>query len=213
MADEATTFVLGIAALICCFNNCCNEMREHEQIVSKEKASFVQLASTVLSVLTDGCIPVINGTVELITAAKKDLEGQDGNNVYTSSAVENSSNIMPFNTLLLKRPMFQSDSMNEYAEPLIQGVLFAAAWSVCCEAVTDKDILSTRGSLFTSSAMEVMNLAAKVTTAASDVDIGLLLDPVLGHEGPWIAYDGIDDAPMIFAGCKTAEIVMNANCA
>jgi hypothetical protein len=213
MADEATTFVLGIAALICCFNNCCNEMREHEQIVSKEKASFVQLASTVLSVLTDGCIPVMNGTVELITAAKKDLEGQDGNNVYTSSAVENSSNIMPFNTLLLKRPMFQSDSMNEYAEPLIQGVLFAAAWSVCCEAVTDKDILSTRGSLFTSSAMEVMNLAAKVTTAASDVDIGLLLDPVLGHEGPWIAYDGIDDAPMIFAGCKTAEIVMNANCA
>ncbi len=59
--------------------------------------------------------------------------------------------------------------------------------------------------------MEVMNIAAKVTSAACDVDIGLLLDPVLGHEGPWMANDGIDDAPLIFAGCKTAEVVMNAN--
>ena len=58
--------------------------------------------------------------------------------------------------------------------------------------------MSTRGLLFSSpSAMRVMNIAAKVTSAASDVDIGLLLDPVLGHEGPWMAYDGIDDAPLV----------------
>jgi hypothetical protein len=26
-----------------------------------------------------------------------------------------------------------------------------------------------------------------------------------------MANDGIDDAPLIFAGCKTAEVVLNAN--
>ena len=224
LADEATTIVLGVAALVCCFNNCCSAMRESkDDDIDKDGArasNRALLASTVLSVFSGGCLPVINGTFELIAMAKKDVEeGQDedkdeheneGNHI--SSDAKGDSNAMPFNTRLLKRPMFQSDNMNEYAEPLVQGILFAAAWSICCEAVTDRDIVSTRGLLYSSpSAMEVMNIAAKVTSAASDVDIGLLLDPVLGHEGPWIANDGIDDAPLIFAGCKTAEVVMSAN--
>ena len=75
----------------------------------------------------------------MIASAKKDVEeGQDededenrndGNRI---SSAMGDSNTMPFNTRLLKRPTFQSNNMNEYAEPLVQGfsLLLLGAFAV-----------------------------------------------------------------------------------
>jgi len=67
----------------------------------------------------------------LIASAKKDVEegqdeDEDENDGNRISSAMGDSNTMPFNTRLLKRPTFQSDKMNECAEPLVQGT------SLCC---------------------------------------------------------------------------------
>jgi hypothetical protein len=219
LVDEGNTLVLGIAALVCVFQESCEAINVTEEKRREEKKNLalslsMNLASTILSVLSNGCLSIINGTNESITSLKEDIEGTRSNNEEVVLDIKNTTineiqdSAVFFNTELLKRPMFQSDSTNEFAEPLIQGILFAAGWNVCCESIKDRDLISTKGLLFDSSALQLITLATQVITTASNIDIGLLIDPILSKEEPWIPIDGIDDAPSVFAGCRVAEVVL-----
>jgi len=219
LVDEGNTLVLGIAALVCVFQESCEAINITEEKRREEKKNLalsINLASTILSVLSNGCLSIITGTNESITSLKKDIEGTRSNDEEivlgikntTINEIEIQDSFLFFNTELLKRPMFQSDSTNEYAEPLIQGILFSAGWNVCCESIKNRDLISTKGLLFDSSAIQLITLATQVITTASNIDIGLLIDPILCKEEPWIPIDGIDDAPSVFAACRVAEIVL-----
>ena len=35
-----------------------------------------------------------------------------------------------------------------------------------------------------------------------------MLDGVLGREGPWLALDGVNDAPAVFAAARVAEALL-----
>jgi hypothetical protein len=52
--------------------------------------------------------------------------------------------------------------------------------------------------------------AAGVLAAASEADAEPTLDGVLGREGPWLALDGVDGAPAVFAAARVAEALLAA---
>jgi hypothetical protein len=103
--------------------------------------------------------------------------------------------------------MFPPDADNDWMEPLVTGGLAVAGWRALASA---SDGLPRGARLVAGGTLAALVAAAgRVATAASAVDVGEVLDPVIGGMGPWLAPSGgIDDAPGVFAAARVSEAVL-----
>ncbi len=169
-------------------------------------AALDTLAARAREVLEGGAAAIADATVD--TAAGNDGDGIDdygdgsgeGDGVSSGDGGEGR---LPFRTAMLRRTMFLPDADNEFAEPALGGALAAAAIAAG-RAAAGADGGASAAQL----AARLRALATRVLAAASEADAAPMLDGVLGREGPWLALDGVDDAPAVFAAARVAEALL-----
>jgi hypothetical protein len=164
-------------------------------------AALDTLAARACEVLEGGAAAVADATVDAAAGSDDDGIG-DGESVGVSSG-EGSEGRLPFRTAMLQRTMFLPDADNEFAEPALGGALAAAAFAAGRAAAG-----VVGGASAAQLVARLRASAARVLAAASEADVAPMLDGVLGREGPWLALDGVDDAPAVFAAARVAEALL-----
>ena len=169
-------------------------------------AALDTLAARAREVLEGGAAAVADATVDAAAGNAGDGIDDYGDGSGEGDGVssgEGGERRLPFRTAMLRRTMFLPDADNEFAEPALGGALAAAAFAAARAAAG-----AGGGASAAQLSARLRASATRVLAAASDADAAPMLDGVLGREGPWLALDGVDDAPAVFAAARVAEALL-----
>jgi hypothetical protein len=164
------------------------------------------IAAAALDTLAASAGAVLEGAAKAVEQAVVDATLGNAANVGDGAAGADAP--LPFRTSMLQRSMFLPDADNEFAEPALGGALAAAAFAAGCAAAGVGAMVAGAGAGAAQRYAQLRFTAAAVLAAASETDATPMIDGVLGNEGPWLALDGVDDAPTVFAGARVAEALL-----
>jgi hypothetical protein len=208
LVGEAHVLVLAHAALLRAAERGGGAAPRRLQLLAA--AALDTLAARAREVLEGGAAAVADATADAAAGNDGDSDGdsgdgkcRDGGDCFGVSSGEGGEQRLPFRTAMLRRTMFLPDADNEFAEPALGGALAAAAFAAGRAAAG-----AGGGASAAQLAARLRASAAGVLAAASEADAAPMLDGVLGCEGPWLALDGVDDAPAVFAAARVAEALL-----
>jgi hypothetical protein len=204
--DEGRAFILAHGLLLAAAVRSGRDGRETHAVL-------------VTSILADRALAVLERGPDAVRAAAEEAAAAGG----PSSRHHPLADTLPFDTRMLTRVMFPPDNANDYAEPLVNGGLAAASWRVlalfakgvgepaaaAAAAAGASSSPAPRAVVDAERLTSLLSVSSQITAAASGVDVGNVLDPVVGEACPWIAGSGgVDDSPEVFAAARVAEGIL-----